>query len=118
MAKLWTRTSDMLAFLRSGSVVVAAGATADAGDVGAVDVDGDRRRLAGVAHPVDVTGRGESADVADVVLVVSDQVQLGIEEVLVLHALDDAQRAPGDVVMDPGGLPRPPDHGDDRERSV
>jgi hypothetical protein len=37
---------------------------------------------------VDVTGRGEPADVADVVLVVADEVQLGVEEVLVLDTLD------------------------------
>jgi hypothetical protein len=67
---------------------------------------------------VDVAGRGESADVTDVVLVVADQVQLGVEEVLVLDALDDAESAPGDVVVDPCDLPGPPDHSDDRERAV
>src|SRR5215216_418672 len=103
MAKLWTRASDMVdapsaiggvGFLlrsRSRSVVVAAGAGTDAGEVGAVDVDRDRRRLAGVAHAVDVAGRRESADVPDVVLVVADQVQLGVEQLLVLDALDDAE---------------------------
>src|ERR1700687_1853495 len=87
MEKNWTRASDMVAapsviggswFLlrsRSKSVVVAAGAGADAGDVGTVDVDGDRRRVAGVAHAVDVAGRRETADVADLVLVAADQVQ-------------------------------------------
>jgi hypothetical protein len=43
-----------------------------------------------------------------VILVVADQVQLGVEEVLVLDTLDDAERAPGDVVVDPGDLPGPP----------
>jgi hypothetical protein len=81
--------------------VVAAGAEADAGDVGAVDVDGERRRLVGVAHAVDVAGRGESVDVADLVLDVADQVQLGVIQgvELVLDARDDAERAPGDVVV-------------------
>ena len=49
---------------------------------------------------------------------VADQVQLGVEEVLVLDTLDDAERAPGDVVVDPGDLPGPPDQSDDRERAV
>src|ERR671910_848924 len=103
MEKLWTRTSDMAAapsviggvgFLlrsRSRSVVVAAGAGADARHVRAVDVDRERRRLAGVAHAVDVAGRRETADVADLVLVAADQVQVGVEQLLVLDALDDAQ---------------------------
>src|SRR5215218_3637276 len=130
MAKLWMRTSDMagapsaiggVGFLlrsRSRSVVVAAGAGADAGDVGAVDVDGDRRRLAGVVHAVDVAGRREAADVADLVRVAADQVQVGVEQLLVLDALDDAERAPGDVIVDARELARPPDERDDRERSV
>ena len=101
-----------------GSVVVAAGAGADAGDVGAVDVDRDRGRLAGVAHAVDVAGRREAADVADVVLAAADQVQVGVEQLLVLDALDDAEDAPGDVVVDPRDLAGPPDQGDDRERAV
>jgi hypothetical protein len=42
-----------------------------------------------------------------VVLLVADQVQLGVDEVLVLDTLDDAERAPGDAVVDPGDLPRP-----------
>src|SRR5215207_8945872 len=130
MAKLWTRTSDMAGApsliggrwfplrSRSRSVVVAAGAGADAGDVGPVDVDRDRRRLAGVAHAVDVAGRREAADVADLVLVVADQVEVGVEQLLVFGSLDDAEHAPGDVVVDPGHLPGPPDQGDDRERAV
>src|SRR5215218_4258650 len=130
MAKLLTRTSHMAAApsviggrwfplrSRSRSVVVAAGAGADAGDVGAVDVDGDRRRLAGVAHAVDVAGRREAADVADLVLVAADQVQVGVEQLLVLDALDDAERAPRDVVVDARELAGPPDQADDRERSV
>src|SRR5439155_24110324 len=103
---------------RPRSVVVAAGAGADAGDVGTVDVDGDRRRVACVAHAVDVAGRRETADFADLVLVAADQVQVGVEQLLLLDALDDAEHAPGDVVVDPGDLPGPPDQGDDRERSV
>src|SRR5262249_47578370 len=52
---------------RERSVVVAAGAAADARHVGAVDVDRDRGLLARVVHAVDVAGRREAADVADVV---------------------------------------------------
>src|SRR4051795_10672748 len=40
------------------------------------------------------------------------------KRLLVLNALDDGERAPGDVVVDPGDLPGPPDQRDDRERSV
>src|SRR5919106_6244123 len=130
MAKLWTRTSDMAAApsviggswfpLRSlsRSVVVAAGAGADAGHVRAVDVDRDRCLIGGVAHAVDVAGWREAADVADVVVALADRVQIGVEELLVLDALDDAEDAPGDVVVDARDLVGPPDQGDDRERSV
>ena len=69
-------------------------------------------------HAVDVAGRREAADVADVVVAAADQVQVGVEQLLVLDALDDAERAPRDVVVDPGELAGPPDQGDDRERSV
>src|SRR5918997_7161118 len=130
MAKLWTRTSDMTvapsvvggvgSYLRSRSwsVVVAAGAGADARHVGAVDVDRYRGLIGGVVHAVDVAGRREAADVADVVVALADQIQIGVEELLVLDTLDDAERAPGDVVVDPRDLPGPPDQGDDRERAV
>ena len=74
--------------------------------------------LGGVVHTVDVAGRGEAADVADLVRVAADQAQVGVEELLVLDAPDDAERAPGDVVVDPGDLAGPPDQGDDRERTV
>src|SRR3954452_1769914 len=106
MAKLWTRASDMagapsvlggfrlLLRSRSRSVVVAAGAGADARHVRAVDVDRDRGRVAGVVHAVDVPRRCEAADAADVVLAVADQVQVGVEELLVLDALDDGEGAP------------------------
>ena len=43
---------------------------------------------------------------------------LDAEELLVLDALDDAERAPGDVVVDARELAGPPDQADDRERSV
>jgi hypothetical protein len=69
-------------------------------------------------HAVDVAGRREAADVADVVVGRADQVEVGVEELLALDALDDAEHAPGDVVVDPGDLPGPPDQSDDRERSV
>jgi hypothetical protein len=39
---------------------------------------------------VDVAGRREAADVADVVVALADQVQIGVEELLVLDTLDDA----------------------------
>src|SRR5688500_6163278 len=108
MAKLWTRTSDMtvapsvvggVGNLRSWSrsVVVAAGAGADARHVGAVDVDRDRGLLGGVVDAVDVARRCEAADVADVVVALADQVEVGVEELLVLDTLDDGERAPGDV---------------------
>src|SRR3954469_222188 len=114
MAKLWMRASDMAGApsnvrggIDRGSVVVAAGARADARHVRAVDVDRDRGRVAGVVHAVDVPRRGEAADVADVVFAAADQVQFGVEQLLVLDALDDRERAPGDVVVDPGDLAGP-----------
>src|SRR5829696_6337199 len=101
MQKLWTRTSDMAAapsvigvvgfLLRSRSrsvVVVAARAGADAGDVGPVDVDRDRGLRPGVVDAMDVAGRREAADVADVIGAPPDQVEVGVEQLLVLHALD------------------------------
>ena len=69
-------------------------------------------------HAVDVAGRREAADVADVVLAAADQVQVGVEQLLVLDALDDSERAPRDVVVDARVLAGPPDQRDDRERSV
>src|SRR5215216_2532968 len=99
----------------SRSVVVAAGAGADAGDVGAVDVDGDGGLVGGVVDAVDVAGWREAADVAGVVVALADQVEVGVEEFLVFDALDDAEHAPGDVVVDAGDLSGPPDQGDDRE---
>jgi hypothetical protein len=62
---------------------------------------------------VDVARRRKPADVADLVLVPAEQVQLSVEPLLVLDALDDAQDAPGDVVVDAGDLPGPPDQGYD-----
>src|SRR3954453_15769815 len=130
MAQWWTRTSDMAVApwviggslfhlrSRSRSVVVAAGAGADARHVRAVDVDRNRGLIGGVAHAVDVAGRREAADVADVVVALADDVEIGVEELLVLDTLDDAEHAPAEVVVDPGDLPGPPDQGDDRERPV
>jgi nitrate reductase NapAB chaperone NapD len=48
---------------------------------------------------MDVAGRREAADVADVVLVAADQVQVDVEQLLALDALDDAEDAPGQVVV-------------------
>src|SRR4051812_42356769 len=119
MEKLWMRASDMAAAPAvSRSVVVATGAGPDARHVRAVDVDRDRGLVAGVVHAVDVAGRREAADVADVVVALADHVEVGVEELLVLDPLDDAEHAPGDVVVDAGDLTGPPDEGDDRERSV
>ena len=67
---------------------------------------------------MDVSRRREAADVADVMLAVADEVEVGIEQLFVLDALDDGEGTPGDVVVDSGDLPRPPDQPDDRERSV
>jgi hypothetical protein len=53
---------DLLAACRLA--VVAAGAGPSPGDVGAVDVQADGGAGAGVANPVDVTRRGETADCA------------------------------------------------------
>ena len=69
-------------------------------------------------HAVDVAGRCEAADVTGVVLAAADRVQVGVEQLLVLDALDDGERAPGDVVVDARELAGPPDERDDRERSV
>src|SRR4051794_24898774 len=105
MAKLWTRASDIGS---SSSVVVAPGAGADARHVGSVDVDRDRSLLPDVVHAVDVAGRREAADVADVIGAAPDQVELGVEELLVLDTLDDGERAPRDVIVDTRELARPP----------
>jgi hypothetical protein len=91
---------------------------ADARYVSSIDMDRDRGLTGGVVHAVDVVGRREAADVADMVVALADQVQIGVEELLVLDTLDDAERAPGDVVVDAGDLPGSPDQGDDRERSI
>src|SRR4051794_2561042 len=123
----WTRASDTVLLLgdrgvllrsRSRSVVVAAGARADARHVRAVDVDRDRGLRAGVAHAVDVAGRREAADVADVVVAAADDVEVGVEQLLMLDTLDDAEGAPRDVIVDARQLAGPPDQRDDRERSV
>jgi hypothetical protein len=49
------------------------------------------RRVGNVAHAVDVARRRETAYVADVVLISAEQVQLGVEALLVLDALYDAR---------------------------
>src|SRR3954447_9989663 len=124
MAKLWTRTRDIsVAPWRSlgaarRSVVVAAGAGADSRHVRAVDVARDRGLLAGVVDAVDVARRREAADIADVVVARPDRVEVGVEQLLVLDALDDAEHAPRDVVVDARELAGPPDESDDRERPV
>src|SRR5918996_915678 len=67
---------------------------------------------------MDVPWRCEAADVADVVGAPPDQVEVGVEQLLVLDALDDSERAPRDVIVDARELAGPPDQSDDRERSV
>jgi len=76
-----------------------------------------------VADPVNVAGRGEAAYVAGVVDAVADGLQSGPavaqrEQFLVLGALDHADHAPRDVIVDRCHLSGPPDQGADRERSV
>src|SRR5213079_778519 len=101
-----------------GSVVVAAGAGPYPGDVGAVDVQADGGFAAGVADAVDVTGRGEAADLARVVVSYTHRVERFVEQFFVLGALQDAHDAPGDVVVDPGALAGAPDQAEDGERAV
>src|ERR671910_3868519 len=124
MEKFWTRASDMAAptvnggvgFLllsRSRSVVVAPGARADARHVGAVDVDRDRGGVGRVVDPMDVAGGREAGHVADVVVAAADRVEIGVEQLLVLDPLDDAEDAPGHVVVDALELTGPPHQSDD-----
>jgi hypothetical protein len=58
-----------------------------------VGVDRGRGLLGGVVDAVDVPGRREAADVADVVVVAADDVGVGVEKVLVLDAVDDGEGA-------------------------
>jgi hypothetical protein len=92
--RCWPRGVDRLV------VVVAAGA-GDPGDVGAVDVDGRRSRRGGVAHTVDVAGRREPARVADVMLVLADQIQVSVEQFIPLGSLDHAKHTPRRAIVDP-----------------
>src|ERR1700733_13745189 len=99
--------------LEHGEVVRPADAAAEPGDVRAIDVDRDRDALTAVAHLVNVTGRRESTDLTDVVLAAADLGQvLPVARqsvyLLVLGALDDAEHAPGHMVVDRSHLPRPP----------
>jgi hypothetical protein len=63
-------------------------------------------------------GRREAADIADLVLAAADRIEIGVERLLVLDTLDDAEHAPRHVVVDARHLPGPPDQSDDGERSV
>ena len=47
----------------------------------------DRGYVGKVAHAVDVATRRETADVADLVVIGGEQVQVGVEPLLVLDAL-------------------------------
>src|SRR2546429_4702546 len=81
-------------------------------------MDRDRRDVARVGHAVDVARRSEPADVADSIDVAADEVQVRVEQLFVLDTLKYPERAPGDMVVDPGVLPRAPDDGQDRELSA
>src|SRR4051812_47380226 len=102
----------------AASVVVPTDTRAYARDVSPVDVNRDRRGFGRVVDAVDIAGRRESVDIADMVVAAADHVEVGVEQILVLDALDDAEHAPGHVVVDARHLPGPPDQGDDRERTV
>jgi hypothetical protein len=99
-------------------VVIAADAGTDAGQVGAVDVDRDGGDVADVADPVDVAWRRKAAYVAGIVVSYAELAELLVEQFLVFDALDDAEYAPADVVVDSGDLAGSPDQGDDGERAV
>ena len=45
------------------------------------------------------------------------EVEVAVEQLFVLDALDDAEHTPRQVVVDACHLSGPPDHGDDRERT-
>ncbi len=75
------------------------------------------------ADPVDVPGRREAGDVTGSADVRAHVLQDGPalaerEKLLVLRALQHADHAPGDVVVDRGDLAGPPDQPDDREGSA
>src|SRR4029077_19775653 len=99
-------------------VVKAPDARPDASDVGSVDVNRDRSRVGCVVHPMDVSRRCESADVADPIVATPDRVKVRVEQFLVFDALDHADDTPCDVVVDTRELSGPPDYGNDRERAV
>src|SRR4051794_2940381 len=99
-------------------VVVATHAGADAVHIGAVDVDGDRGRAADVADPVDVSRRREPADLAGMIGALTYSREVRIKQLLVLDALNDAEDAPGQVVVDARDLAGPPNESDDGERTV
>src|SRR5882757_8740922 len=113
-------TSSMACWSMVGnsSVVEAAGAGPDAGDVGAVDVQADGDLVADIADAVDVAGRREAADLAGRVVPRTNGVERFVEQFLVLDARQHAHDAPGDVVVDPGGLPGAPDQAEEGERPV
>src|SRR3984957_7550242 len=99
-------------------VVDAADARADTGDVGAVDVHGDRDPVADVPHQVNVAGRREAAHRAGRVGVAGDDLEVVTAhrvDLLVLGALQHGGAAPGQVVVHRGCLAGQPDHDHDRE---
>ena len=79
--------------------------------------------VTGVAHPVDVAGRGEAAHRPGRVDVPSHKFERAVavgqrEDLFVLTTLQDAGDAPGHVVVNHRLLPGQPDHCRHRERAV
>src|SRR4051794_2118252 len=111
--QLASRASAGIRRTPSSLVVVAADARAGPLDVGAVDVDRDRRRVADIADAVDVAGRREAAHVTGEVVALAQPPPRGVEQLLVLDALDDAEHAPRQVIVDSRDLPGAPDERDD-----
>jgi hypothetical protein len=62
-------------------------------------VDGDRCRAVGVVDAVDVPGGSKATDIAGVVVVDREELEVLVVQLLVLDALDDADDTPRDVVV-------------------
>src|ERR1022692_2130165 len=106
-----------------GQVVGAADAAAQPGDVGAVDMQRNCDVIAVIADPVDVAGRRKATDLARAAGVAADLLQAGLVlpegvKLLILGALQYAEHAPRDVIMDRGLLSGTPDERADREGAV
>src|ERR1051325_9916710 len=78
---------DLVCFLsrfRSISLVAPAGAGADTREIGFVDMNRDGGYVGKGGYAGDVATRREAADVADLVFIGGEQVQVGVEPLLVL----------------------------------